>query len=125
MEVTVENRGGRAVYLERCYPDSPEPSYTIEHLDAIDTWGSAYSPVWDCVGHETHIRLNPGESRTFAYRLAGPNGFSASTGEARGLLEGEMRFHFGVRDCESDTTCRLGQEIGASNEFLVEVPDTQ
>lgn len=91
LTATVENVGTGTVFLERCRPEDPRPTYAIELLDAPDQWGSAFNPTWGCAGHDAHIRIDPGERLTFTFAIRGPNAWDGHTHESYGALNGEMR----------------------------------
>src|SRR5688500_16273703 len=38
------------LFLGRCFPDSPRPTYGVELLQPLNGEGSAFDPVWACVG---------------------------------------------------------------------------
>jgi len=115
----IENRGGTAVYLARCYPDTPYPIYGVELVDGEDPVGAAYSRVWACVGHDRQIRVDPGEVRTDTLHIRGPNTFDGRTGQPFGSLVGRMRLRYEVQTCPGDGACRVGGGAGASNVFTI------
>jgi hypothetical protein len=66
-----ENRGPAAVYLSRCFTNSPGPTYGIQRVGAPDSLphgrrdGAAYDKMWACVGHDRQWYSNE-----FTVRLA-------------------------------------------------------
>jgi hypothetical protein len=116
-----ENRGSTAVYLARCYPDSPHPIYGVELVDGGESWGAAYNGVWACVGHDRQIQVPPGEVRADTIHLQGPNAFDGRTDQPFGTLAGRMRLFYEVQTCPGDGACRLSEDAGMSNVFTVEL----
>ena len=115
-----ENRTRRTLYLQRCYPDSPGPVYSLRGVSQ-DAWGSAFNPVWACVGHDQQIEVPAGESRTHTLLLRGPNSFDR-TGQHFGSLVGPMQIAYSVQGCRGDGECRL-DDLVVSDPFTVELTD--
>lgn len=118
IEATYHNRTDRPVYLYRCYPDTEYPVFGVPTLDkAIE---SAYDPVWACVGHNDHIRVDSGETRTDVLEVGGPNAFDGVTGEPFGVLEGAFRLFYDVRSCADEAECEdLPENQSVSAPFKV------
>ena len=117
--VTTRNLGRQAVYLSRCYPDTPVPIHGVELVDGDPGRQSAYDALWACVGHENQFELRPGESRTDVLLIQGPNAWE-SGGEPIGTLTGRMRVTYEVRRCRESSPCALPVRV-ASNTFQVTV----
>lgn len=117
-----ENHTLRTLFLARCFPDTPGPIFGIRVDDVGIAWGSAYSPVWACVGHENQIAVPPLQSRTDTLFIQGPTGFDGRTGQYFGTLTGRMRLAYEVQTCRGDGECRL-EGAGVSQPFTVELAD--
>lgn len=116
---TFSNQGAEPVYLARCFPSTPIPIYSIRLVDfPNDALGSAYSPVWACVGHDQQILVPPGSTRTDTLLIAGPNGTVGVTHEPLGALSGEMHLSYRVQSCPGDGQCPI-PEAGLSPAFSV------
>lgn len=100
IEATYHNRTDRPVYLYRCYPDTEYPIFGVPTLDKAVK--SAYAPAWACVGHNDHLKVNPGQTRTEVLEVGGPNAFDGVTGEPFGVLEGAFRLFYNVRSCADE-----------------------
>jgi hypothetical protein len=94
-----ENGSKEPVYLDRCYPDTPYPLYSISAIESGEAKESAYQPVWACVGHDNPIVVQPGEIRTDKFDILGPSFWRSDTGTFDGLLEGNASLVYGVRFC--------------------------
>ena len=111
-----------AVYLARCYPDSPRPTFGIELVGdtaGAGGWGSAFSRAWACVGHDRQFVVAPGATRVDTLDVAGPNAWQG--GAPRGRFDGRVRVVYGVSTCPGDGGCPGAGELGASNAFDVVV----
>ncbi len=116
---TFTNQGATPVYLARCFPDTPIPIYSVRMVDSPDdALGSAYSPVWACVGHDQQILVAPGSTRTDTLLMAGPNGTVGVTHQPLGALSGSMRLSYQVQSCPGDGQCPI-REAGLSPPFSV------
>jgi hypothetical protein len=114
------NRTAQDLYLVRCYPSSPIPTFDVELVGITDSWGSGYSPNWACVGHDQQIRVAAGEARVDTLHLRGPNAFNGYTGEPYGVMSGRMRITYQVQDCRGEAgTCELPRPYGLSPVFTV------
>ena len=99
MVLTVENRTGRTLYLGRCFPDSRTPLYNLTQVTPSDRYGSAYTPIWACVGHDAPLILAPRGTRSDTLRITGPNRFPSGSSVGLGLLEGEVEVSLSVANC--------------------------
>jgi hypothetical protein len=111
------NRTSAPVYLERCYPDTPYPIYTV--VSTQEDVESAYAPVWACVGHDHSITVRPGETRTDSLRITGPNAWDGHTRQPFGVLAGRFRLSYTVGTCPAVTGCEVPGRVRESNEFEV------
>src|SRR5689334_262401 len=55
-----ENQGTATVYLGRCFPNSPQPLFSVVSTSTVE---SGYSQVWACVGHDRQFAIRAGEVR--------------------------------------------------------------
>jgi hypothetical protein len=81
------------VYLERCFPNTPHPTYAV--LPAAGEAESGYNPVWACVGHDRQIVVLAGATRVDTLVLNGPNSWDGHTNEPFGSLEGLFALSYG------------------------------
>jgi len=102
MVVQFRNKTSDPLFLARCYPDSPGPIYGVELVDEGDSWGSAYSALWACVGHDRQLRVDPGAVRADTLRVRGPNAWDGRGGKPYGALTGRMRLRYSVQSCRGD-----------------------
>ena len=117
-----ENRTGGPVYLERCYPNTPYPSFGVELVGGDGRAPeSGYDPVWACVGHESQIVVQPGDTRVDTLRIRGPNGWDGYTKEPQGEMEGSFRLVYQAGTCRDVIRCQLPAEARTSNLFEVRV----
>lgn len=114
------NLSHTTVYLARCYPQSPTPTYGVTLVDGDDAWGAAYDGVWACVGHDQQIAVPSRGTRVDTLHVRGPNVWSGATGQPYGALTGLMQLHYEIQACRGDGACRL-RTAGASNVFRVEL----
>ncbi|HEV2736369.1 MAG TPA: hypothetical protein VGV85_16105 [Longimicrobiaceae bacterium] len=117
-----ENRTGEPVYLERCYPHTPIPVYGVELAGgAGGAPESGFDPAWACVGHDSPIVVQPGDTRVDTLRIRGPNSWDGRTGAPSGSLEGTFRLVYPAGSCRDVIRCPLPREARSSNEFEVRV----
>jgi hypothetical protein len=124
----LENRGDVPVYIPRCYPNSPQPLYSVEPEDTAGAAQQrmqnrpAYDQIWACVGHDYPFEVWPGTTRVDTLRLVGPTAWDGRTGEGIGRVEGRFRlgYHGGVCRRRSDL-CRRPDSTWYSNAFSVRV----
>lgn len=109
---TFRNESSRTVYLARCSSAATTPIYWVSMADAASE--SAFAHPWACTG-ASDLSVAPGESRTDAFDIRGPN-IWLHDGTFAGDREGRMRLHYDVR-CASDCAGIAG--LGVSNEFEV------
>lgn len=95
----LENGAKEPIYLDRCYPDTPYPFYSVLAVEGSEVKESAYAPIWSCVGHDNPIVVQPGETRTDNLHIFGPTVWRSDTRTYDGLLEGQARLVYGVRFC--------------------------
>lgn len=117
VRLQVENIGTGTVFMGRCHPGDPTPSYGVGLSNPVGGRESAFNPVWGCGGHNDNIRLEPGQRRSFDLLISGPNIWDGYTGEPLGILEGEMRIALGVVGTTRDIDG--GEPPGISNVFRV------
>src|SRR4029078_3805412 len=55
-----ENRGAATLSLGRCFPDSPQPKFTIWNTTPV---ASGYAQTWACVGHNRQFAIQSGKAR--------------------------------------------------------------
>ena len=117
-----QNRTGGPVYLERCYPDTPVPTFGVELVGGVG-WApeSGFDPVWACVGHGSQIVVRPGDTRVDTLRIHGPNSWDGRTGAPGGSLEGSFRLVYPAGTCRDVVRCPLPREARSSNAFEVRV----
>lgn len=116
-----QNTGGEPVYLERCYPDSPVPVFGVERVGGAGGANSGYDPVWACVGHDSQIVVQPGETRVDTFRIRGPNSWDGRTGTPSGSLDGSFRLVYQAGSCRDVFRCQLPRKARSSNAFQVRV----
>jgi hypothetical protein len=111
----VENTGTGTTLLRLCYPQDQIPMFHVALHGEGPPEGSAFAPIWACVGPDKSIRLDPGEVRFYSLIIQGPNAWDGETGESYGALEGDMeiRLRFG---CSIGPGC---SSVAASNPFHV------
>ena len=122
VEARFNNTGPDTLYLARCYPESPTPSYGVELVDApaaSDRERAAYSGAWACVGHDRQIAVAPHSSRVDTLLIRGPNAWDGISHTPFGTLTGQMRLSYAVQRCRGDGACALPPEAGRSNPFDV------
>lgn len=120
VEATYHNRTEAPVYFHRCYPDSEYPIFDVHTLARAAE--SAYSPNWACVGHDDHIKVDPGETRVDVLEVTGPNNFDGVTGEPFGITEGVFRLIYDAYPCAEEGSCdRLPEAQRVSALFRVMV----
>lgn len=116
------NTTGKTVFLGRCYPDTPHPTFDVVLVGAEDAWdASGYLTAWACVGHSQQFRLEPGQRRVDTLYVAGPNGHDGRTGEPYGVVEGSFRLRYDVRYCPEDCRDEVPDDLSRSNAFEVRV----
>ena len=117
-----ENRGPTSVYLGRCFPDSPQPLFSVTAASP-STEESAYSQVWGCVGHNNQFEIQPGGSRTDTLRVEGPNIFPSGSTTGFGITEGAFQLYYDVRLGRGDGAPLAPMEMRLSNAFIVRTSD--
>ena len=111
-----ENRGTSTLYLGRCFPDSPQPLFTVTNTIAVE---SGYEQIWACVGHDRQFAIRAGEVRVDTLLVAGPNAFRGGTNEPIGVKEGDFRLYYDVRHGAGDGAPAASDSIKLSNAFRV------
>src|SRR5215475_4935404 len=86
-----ENRTAATLYLGRCYPNSPQPLFTIWNTIPVE---SGYSQTWACVGHDRQFAIRTGEVRVDTLLVEGPNEFQGGTNIPIGVTEGDFRLYY-------------------------------
>lgn len=113
-----QNRSDAPVYLARCYPTSPQPTYSIGAADGADI-ESAYNPNWACVGHDKQFEILPGAVRVDTFLVQGPNTFDEIKQQAIGATDGVLRLFFSVASAPGDGAPQAPGSLGVSNAFVV------
>jgi hypothetical protein len=108
------------IYLARCYAASKTPLYDVRLVQSNRSSGSAYSPVWACVGHDKQIVVKPGATRVDTIAISGPATWSGLTKKPIGVLEGRFRLGYSPQSCPGDGKCEIVVDsLRYSNEFTV------
>jgi|SRR5262245_57873544 len=125
-----ENRTQEPVYLDRCYPDTAYPFYSVLAVEGSEVKESAYNPMWSCVGHDNPIVVQPGETRTDNLHIVGPTVWRSDTKTYDGLLEGKARLIYNVRFCREQprvadsgrpVKCKRPETYAQSDVFTVKL----
>ena len=111
-----ENRSAGTLYLGRCFPDSPQPLFTVFNTVPVE---SGYTQGWACVGHDRQFAIRPGEVRIDTLVVEGPNMFQGGTHVPIGVTEGDFRLYFDVRLAPGDGAPAAPDSIKVSNVFRV------
>lgn len=119
LTATLENRSDQTLYLTRCHPDSPVPLFGVQLVTPDNPDGSAYDPIWGCVGGEFPIVVEPGATRTDTFRISGPNSFESGTHIGHGQLDGMFEFAYGGSTCSPATSCPASAMFRLRERFLV------
>lgn len=117
-----QNRSAAAVYLARCYPDSPQPIYGIGAADSSAV-ASAYEPFRACVGHESQFEVLPGTARVDTLHVQGPNVFDGVRQRALGATSGVFRLKFFVSSARGYRVPGARDTLVVSNAFIVRTSD--
>ncbi|MEM6784667.1 MAG: hypothetical protein AAF624_13140 [Bacteroidota bacterium] len=113
------NQTDATVYLERGFPDQPQPDYSVRLVSGDGQQTSAFNTILSGVSHDQQIAVAPGETRADTLRLRGPTSWDGRTGEAFGELEGVMELAYFVRACQSERPCATPNSGAVSNVFEV------
>jgi hypothetical protein len=122
--VQYENRTGVGVYLNRCYPNSPSPTYDLapDNGNGIDySLDNHYRPAWAGVGHNNHIFVRPGDIRTDQFTISGPTELSKNSTISKDKLNGRFRILYYVSFCRETYNCERPGINQWSNAFTVRV----
>jgi len=111
-----ENRGAPTLYLGRCYPDSPQPLFSVINTNPVE---SGYSQTWACVGHDRQFAIRSGEVRIDTLVVEGPNAFQGGTNTPIGVTEGDFRLYYDVRLAAGDGGPAAPDSVTLSNVFRV------
>lgn len=90
MGVAITNNTGGPIALQACEESGGTPRFAVSMAAIPNDWGSAYENAWSCAQPYTLV-LEVGQSRVDRIELVAPRTFDALTGEALGILEGQMR----------------------------------
>jgi len=115
-----ENRGAATLYLGRCFPDSPQPKFTIWNTTPV---ASGYAQTWACVGHNRQFAIQSGQARVDTFVVEGPNAFQGST-NVGGVTEGDFRIYYDVRFAPDDEGPDPPDSIKLSNAFRVRTSES-
>jgi hypothetical protein len=111
-----ENRTTSTLYLGRCFPNSPQPLFTVVSTFPVE---SGYTQVWACVGHDRQFVIRVGEVRIDTLLVEGPNIFEGGTNKPIGVTEGDFRLYYDVRFAAGDRALAAPDSIKVSNAFRV------
>jgi hypothetical protein len=118
-----ENHSEDTMFLERCYPNSAQPLFSVVDVDSAAKVAPddrpAYSQMWACVGHDKQIEVAPGTVRIDTLRVDGPNTFNGHTGVGYGKLEGIFRLCFVARRGRGERAPYVPYSERVSNPFTV------
>ena len=117
------NRTDSTVFLARGMPDQARPDVRV--LPEDGRGASAYTPLYDAVGHDRQIAVGPGDTRVDTFRLRGPTAWEGDTGEPSGPLDGELRLAYRAQGCRGDGACPLPDAVAISNTFTVSILDNE
>jgi hypothetical protein len=112
-----QNRSAASVYLGRCFPNSPQPIYSILPADSSAP-ESAYDAMWACVGHNNQFEVLPGAVRVDTLRVVGPNVYDEIKQQAIGVTNGVFRLSLDIASAPGGAP-RLSGSLGVSNAFVV------
>jgi hypothetical protein len=115
-----ENRSAGTVFLGRCYPDSPQPLFSVSIDEPADE-ASGFGQIWACVGHNSQFELAPGATRIDTLTVEGPNSFDGHTHAPHGVVEGIFRMYFDVRHAQFDGAPAAPMPQRLSNAFRVRI----
>ncbi len=113
-----ENRGTTPLYLGRCFPETPQPLFSVDLSDRSQG-ESAYTQIWACVGHNKQFQIVPGAVRIDTLVVEGPNTYQGGTTIGYGKVRGTYRVRFLVRTSAGDGAPDANQALGLSNPFIV------
>ena len=113
-----ENRSAAPVFLARCFPNSPQPTYAILAADS-SAIQSAYDPGWACVAHNNQFQILPGAVRVDTFLVRGPNTFDEAKQEGIGVTSGSFRLMLFVASTHGDAAPPAPGSLGISNAFVV------
>lgn len=111
-----ENRTASTLYLGRCFPNSPQPLFTVFNTDPV---GNGYGQIWACVGHDQQFAIRTGEVRVDTLLVDGPNEFEYGTNTPIGVTEGDFRLYYDVRLAAGDGAPTAPDSLKVSNVFRV------
>jgi hypothetical protein len=111
-----ENRATSTLYLGRCFPDSPQPLFSVINTILVE---SGYTQIWACVGHDRQFAIRAGEVRMDTLLVEGPNVFQGGTNAPIGVTEGDFRLYYDVRLAAGDGAPTAPDSIKLSNAFRV------
>ena len=113
----------RTVFLARGMPGQARPDVRVLLVDGHGS--SAYTPLYDAVGHDRQIVVGPGDTRVDTFRLRGPTAWEGDTGEPFAPLDGELRLAYRAQGCRGDGACPLPDSVAISNAFTVTLHDNE
>jgi hypothetical protein len=115
-----ENRTGATIYLERCYPDTPYPIYDVVSDNGSGVQGSdGYGTAQGCVGHDSPIIVEPGETRVDKLVIYGPNAWTSESLVTKEALAGRFRLTYRTHFCRELYKCERPDVAQYSNAFTV------
>jgi hypothetical protein len=111
------------IYLARCFPNTPYPTFGVQLTDGSNPEGAAYDMTWGCVGHNQQILVAPGVTRVDTLTLSGPNSADGITHRYLGTLTGRFRLVYEPQTCTGDGQCLIAADsLRYSSEFTVRMP---
>lgn len=100
------NDGNTEAHLDRCYPDSPHPLFTVVLRSSDTRKSSGYDAPWACVGHNNPIVVAPNETRVDTLVIFGPTAWDGSTQKPLGEMEGTFQLMYFGDACKASNGCR-------------------
>ena len=111
-----ENRTASTLYLGRCFPDSPQPLFSVVDAPPVE---SGYAQVWACIGSVQPFAIRTGEVRVDTLLVEGPNFFENGTNAPIGVTEGDFWLYYDVRLAAGDGAPTAPNSLKLSNAFRV------
>ena len=122
-----ENRTGVPIYLERCYPNTPNPIFNVglDNGKGVESssgpFDNPYATVQGCVGHDNPIIVQPEEIRVDNLTIYAPNAWSDDSLIPKDKLNGQFRLIYLAHFCRELYKCERPDAVQYSNIFTVRV----